>query len=57
VTNWIKVIPSYYVVDTVHRAANFGSGWGDIWLNLVILVGFCLAITWIGIMLLRRKFQ
>jgi ABC-2 type transport system permease protein len=56
VTNWVKVIPSYYLVDTVHRAANFGSGWGDIWLNLLIMLGFCLAITWIGIIVLRRKF-
>ena len=40
VTGWIKVIPSYYLVDTVHRTAGFGAGWSDIWLNLLILVGF-----------------
>ena len=57
ITGWVKVIPSYYLVDTVHRAANFGAGWGDIWLNLLILLGFDLVIVWIGIMTLRRKFQ
>lgn len=57
ITGWVRVIPSYYLVDTVHRAANFGSGWGDIWPNLLILLGFCLVITWIGITLLRRKFR
>jgi len=57
ITGWVKVIPSYYLVDTVHRAANFGAGWGDIWLNLLILLGFDLVIVWIGIMALRRKFQ
>ena len=55
ITNWIKILPSYYLVDTVHRVANFGSGWGDIWLNLLILLGFCLVITWIGISVLRRR--
>ncbi len=55
ITNWIKILPSYYLVDTVHRVANFGSGWGDIWLNLLILLGFCLVITWVGISVLRRR--
>jgi len=57
ITGWIKVIPSYYLVDTIHRVANFGSGWGDIWTNLIILLGFTVVIMWAGIILLRRKFQ
>lgn len=57
VTGWVKAIPSYYLVDTVHQAANFGAGWGDIWQNLLILLGFDLALLWIGIMALRRKLQ
>ena len=57
ITGWVKVIPSYYLVDTVHRAANFGSGWGDVWRNLLMLLGFDLVIVWIGIMALRRKFR
>ncbi|MCK4368524.1 MAG: ABC transporter permease [Dehalococcoidales bacterium] len=57
ITGWIKILPSYYLVDTVHRAANFGSGWGDVGINLLILLGFSLAILWIGITVLRRKFQ
>ena len=57
ITGWIKIFPSYYLVDTVHRAANFSSGWGDVGVNLLILLGFSLAILWVGIILLRRKFQ
>jgi ABC-2 type transport system permease protein len=56
ITGWIKVIPSYYLVDTIHRVANFGSGWGDIWTNLLILLGFTAAIMGAGILILRRKF-
>lgn len=56
-TGWVEVIPSYYLVDTVHQAANFGAGWGDIWRNLLVLLGFNLVIFWIGITALRRKFR
>lgn len=57
VTGWIKLIPSYYLVDTVHKVASFGAGWGDIWLNLLILLAFNLALAWIGILGIRRKTQ
>ena len=57
VSGWVKVIPTYYLVDTVHRVANFGSGWGDIWYNLLALSGFNVVLIWIGIPLLRRKSQ
>ena len=56
ITGWIKVIPSHYLVDTIHRVANFGTGWGDIWTNLLILFGFTVVIMWAGILILRRKF-
>ena len=57
ITGWVKIIPSYYLVDTVHRVANFGAGWGDIWRNLLMLVAFDVVIVWIGITALRRKFR
>jgi ABC-2 type transport system permease protein len=55
VSDWVKVIPSYYLVDTVHLSANFGLGWGDVWQNLLILLGFDIAFIGLGIMALRRK--
>ena len=57
ITGWAKVIPSYYVVDTVDRVANYGSGWPDIWLNLLILVAFSAAFLLVGMVALRRRFQ
>lgn len=55
ISNWVKTIPSYYLADTVHQAANFGAGWGEVWDNLLILLGFDIAIIWLGIAVLRRK--
>ncbi|HEX78860.1 MAG TPA: ABC transporter permease [Dehalococcoidia bacterium] len=57
ITGWAKAIPSYYLVDTVHRASNFNASWGENWVNLLILFGFNIVIIWCGIMALRRRFQ
>jgi len=56
-TGWVKAIPSYYLFDTVHQASNFGAGWGSVWQNLLILLGFDLALLLIGITALRRKIR
>lgn len=57
ITGWVKVIPSYYLVDTVHRVANYGSSWGDVWSSLLILLGYTAVIVGAGILVLRRKLQ
>lgn len=55
VSEWIEVIPSYYLVDTVHQVTNFGGGWSDVWRSLLILLGFDMVIVSIGIIALGRK--
>ncbi|MBI2869470.1 MAG: ABC transporter permease [Chloroflexi bacterium] len=57
VTGWVEALPTYYLVDTVHRASNFGAGWGDVWRNLLILGGFDLVLAWVGVVALRRRTQ
>jgi ABC-2 type transport system permease protein len=57
ISDWVRVIPSYYLVDTVHISANFGLGWAYIWQNLLILLGFDVVIGWLGIMVLGRKLR
>ncbi len=57
ITGWAKLIPSYYVVDTVDRVASYGAGWPDIWQNLAILLAFSVAFLLIGMVALRRRFQ
>lgn len=56
VSEWVRVIPSYYLVDTVHRASNFGAGWADLAGNLLALLLFSAAFMGLGIVVLRRKF-
>ena len=57
VTGWVKLVPSYYLFDTVHRVSNFGSGWADVGANLLILAGFCTISVFAGIIVLKRRFQ
>jgi ABC-type multidrug transport system permease subunit len=56
-SDWAKVIPSYYITDTVSRVANYGAGWAAVWTNLVILAGFTVAVVWAGMLTLRRRYR
>lgn len=56
-TNWVKIIPTYYLTDTVYRAVNFPVNWGDIWQNLAATLAFAVLFVALGIIALRRKFS
>jgi ABC-2 type transport system permease protein len=55
VNNWVKIIPSYYMVDTIHQVVNFGASWDAVWGNLVILLLMGMAFMGAGIMVMERK--
>jgi ABC-2 type transport system permease protein len=57
ISDWIKVIPSYHLVDTVRQVTSFGAGWSDVWGNLATLLGFDLVLVALGIVALRRRVQ
>lgn len=56
-TQWVRIIPSYYLVDLVYQVLNNGWGWGDAAANLLLLAGFAAAFLAIGVIVLRRRFQ
>ena len=57
ISTWAKVIPSYYLTDTVSRVANYGAGWSDIGVNLAVLAIFSAIVIWAGIATLRRRYK
>ncbi len=57
ISDWVRVIPSYYLVDTLHRVVNFGAGWSDVTLNLLILLAFSAVLLTLGAGILGRKVQ
>lgn len=56
-TNWIKIIPSYHLVDIIYRVLNFGAGWSQARTGLLILLAFGVVFFVLGAFSLRRKLQ
>ncbi len=56
-TDWIKILPSYYLVDIVYRVLNFGAGWSQASSGLLTLLAFGLVFFVLGAYALRRKLQ
>jgi ABC-2 type transport system permease protein len=57
ISGWAKIIPSYYLIDTVSRVVNFGASWTNVSMNLVILTAFTALVIWAGMLTLRRRYQ
>ncbi len=56
-TDWIKVIPSFYLVDSIHQIVNFDASWGAVWSNVLILAAFAAVFLTLGVFALRRQFR
>jgi ABC-2 type transport system permease protein len=56
-TRWARIIPSYYLADTIHQVANFGHGWRQVWQNLLILLVVDVVLLSASVLVLKRKFR
>jgi len=56
-SDWAKVIPSYFLTDTISRVVNYGAGWSDVGINLAILAGLTAVVIFAGMAALRRRYQ
>lgn len=56
-SDWVELIPTFYLVDTLHRVLNFGAGWGDVRPNVLALTVISLAALGLGSLALRRRLQ
>ena len=55
ISNWVRAVPSYYLVDTINRALNYGISNSLAFYNLAILLVIDVIILWLGVVALRRK--
>lgn len=55
-TGWVRIIPSFYLAETLHQAINFNVGWSNLGQNLLILLLYTIVILGLGMFTLRRKF-
>lgn len=56
-SDWTKIIPSFYLTDTVNSVVNYGTGWDGVGINLLILLAISCVIAIAGMLLLRRRYQ
>lgn len=56
-TGWADRIPSYFLVDGLHRTLNYGAGLADITRNLSLALAAGLGSLLLGTFFLRRRFQ
>jgi len=56
-TEWVKIIPSSFLVDSLHRVVNFGDGFKEIYKTLLALLGSTGIFFSISAVVLRRRFQ
>ena len=54
-SNWMEVIPSYYIADTLHRVLNFQADWADVIRNLSIVMVMGFGTLAVGGAVLRRR--
>lgn len=57
INNWAKIIPSYYMVDTIHQVVNFGASWGAVWGNLLVLLAMGIFFMGAGMVVMERKLR
>lgn len=57
INNWAKILPSYYMVDTIHQVVNFGASWDAVWGNLLILFVMGMAFMGAGMLVMERKLR
>ncbi|MFV9503160.1 MAG: ABC transporter permease [Oscillochloridaceae bacterium umkhey_bin13] len=56
-TGWERLIPSFYLADTVFQASNFGTGWANLASNLLWLAVYAAGFMALGVLVLRRRFR
>lgn len=56
-TDWVRVIPSYYMYDTIHQVVNFGASWSAVASNLVVLLAMGAAVLAAGVFVMERKLR
>ncbi len=56
-SDWIRTLPSFYLVDAIHRVANFEAGWAEVSGNLIAIAVVAVVSLVIGIGILRRRLR
>jgi ABC-type multidrug transport system permease subunit len=56
-SDWAKIIPSYYLIDFVSRLSNYGATFNELGGNLLIMLGWSAVFGIAGTLALRRRYR
>ena len=56
-SGWVKVLPSYGLVQTIVGVATYGEGWREVLPDLGMLLAWCVALFATGFFILKRKVE
>jgi len=52
---WVRILPSYSLIQTIVDTNYYGAGWADSLRHLLTLAGWCAVITLVGVLTLRGR--
>ncbi len=56
-SSWARLIPSYYLFDTIHQVVNFGASWSAVSANLLVLLAMGALALAAGVWVLERRMR
>jgi len=56
-SGWVKVLPSYGLVQAIVGVATYGEGWSEVLPDLGMLLAWCAALFAAGFFILKRKVE
>jgi ABC-2 type transport system permease protein len=56
-SNWIRIIPSYYLLDVLYQTMNFGAGWSQASSNLLALTAYAAAVVGLGVLAMQWRLR
>lgn len=57
VAGWVKVLPTYPVIDVLVRSTIYGATWSDSWVSLLYAAGWLVVLYGAGLIALKRKVE
>ncbi len=56
-SSWVKVIPSYGLINAIVGATSYGEGWSDVLPDLAMVAAWTVVAYVVGLSILRRKVE
>jgi ABC-2 type transport system permease protein len=56
-STWVKVIPSYGVVQAIYEATSLTGGWRDMAPHLLMALAWCVVVFGLGLIVLKRRVE